>query len=292
VTCISNAGDSGTAPCACNTKFFFDEQTDTCAACHTFCADCPDFGDSTNKSCDSCDTGYFKQPNRLTCLDICPTGYTSNVPGKTCDAPGNATVYLLDASDWNKTFKTVKESVGSKVVMLGASEDYGTDDPVLDIGPQFYFDGSDDFLTIGETAGVSDLVFSNTFVVSIWLMPKAVSGTQALIAKTDTAQTTEKEDKLLIGLSDTHLYLKLTEIDPVDGLTEYEVTGTEAGAELAADTWYLISYVVESKDQYSTDISLITSGILATAAVQTITNQFTEVSTGTATVGCAKDISG
>jgi hypothetical protein len=83
-TCKSNASNGdGSQVCECITQTFFDEGSDACENCNSACDECPDFGDSTNKSCTECQGGYYLHPDSATCLDFCPTGFSEN--GNACE---------------------------------------------------------------------------------------------------------------------------------------------------------------------------------------------------------------
>jgi hypothetical protein len=110
--CKTNAGDSGTDPCACNTGFFFNEDNDTCDTCNANCETCESFQDGGYKFCPTCNTGFYKQRSSAdikTCLNFCPTGELTDDDNKTCTG-SDSEVFEITLSTWASTFRSVTDS--------------------------------------------------------------------------------------------------------------------------------------------------------------------------------------
>ena len=87
-TCITNASKiNGLSSnvCDCDDNFWYDDYylladhpnedyTDKCVPCDIACKKCSSLSYQT---CTECRTNFYKQDGANTCLDFCPTGYTT-----------------------------------------------------------------------------------------------------------------------------------------------------------------------------------------------------------------------
>ena len=77
--CIERASDL--TGCVCDEQWTFNDFTDACENCHSYCHVC---NSHSYKDCTECVTDHYMQDGMSVCLPYCATSYTENVDTKSC----------------------------------------------------------------------------------------------------------------------------------------------------------------------------------------------------------------
>lgn len=155
----------------------------TSSACLT-CSANPNF-------CLSCKAGFYLQPESVgLCYSYCPTGYTWNTAGKTCDGTQDLVVdYVLDTIapviyDKHRAWPAVN---GDTASYYYNPTDFELSDPVPSKHRGYYFDGVRQYVRLQPLAGepsVIPVVGTNGSVL-VWMMLEVCGGQRTLFGKND-----------------------------------------------------------------------------------------------------------
>ena len=289
--CITNASWNSEGVCECSQNWYFDTNTSQCEPCDARCLDC---ASADFKDCTTCNAGNFLQAGAQTCLSFCPQGFTEEAD-QTCTQSSTGIVFHMALTSWSQDFKSFYDLINNVEIQRGAAASYANDDPWLDrdVGKDdplieklfIQFDG-DDFLSIQPTATVANPLLGNSFTFYCWIFPKSITGTQALLSKTDITSVNPNETKLIIALSNAEINLTFTEVDNTGGAAVYtQETAETTSTPIVIDTWVrvVVSLAWNSGQTtirfYSNTVQLYT---------HTTTEQFTDMKDSLNDIGCSR----
>ncbi|CAG9335199.1 unnamed protein product [Blepharisma stoltei] len=145
--------------CLCNAGFGRSTDGLSCASCFSGCSLCLAV---TYNKCTACSSGYFFA-NTGQCLDECPSGYTQNTGGKTCDFVSKFGI-SLDLTDQVRLDTVSGFNVGnSNTNTYSGLTSTDLNDPIPSYKRGYYFYMSD-YLS-------STVMIAPSFTISLWTKP-------------------------------------------------------------------------------------------------------------------------
>ena len=287
-SCISDAGDNGLAPCACNDGFYFNDTTDMCETCHANCETCDQSEDDSYKFCPTCNVGFFKQRASSsaiqTCLAFCPTGETEDSVNKQCNG-SDGIVFDLTLDSWDQNFLQVYDSIANIPFYLGyGGVDQGlySESPYLvpetsgQCSKTFYFDGVDDNMNTISNGDV--LVLGHSTSLSFWVKLDSVDTTGTLFTKLQ--DTADKEERFKVFVVGGSWRLGFAEIGG-----SFSYVGTPS---INNDNWNLLTFVVTATGGHDSTLEIYGNGNVQQST--SITEQFSDDASNTYSyVGCTEE---
>jgi hypothetical protein len=187
----------------------------------------------TNDSCTVCSAGNYLQPGTFICLDTCPSGTNGDQGTCTVIQDYRACLtfdekYYITEATGTGTPATITADGG----ITSSKEVKDASDPLAVYLRGFYFDGTDDYMTI------HGLTVSTTFTIEMWVrVDDTESGTLFSINR-NSNETPGDEDFVTLRIASD----QMPDLQISDGATQYFTTGTLSPL---AEAWTHIAFSIE-----------------------------------------------
>ncbi|CAG9335149.1 unnamed protein product [Blepharisma stoltei] len=175
--CVSNASGAP-APCVCNPGYWTSNDGFSCQPCYTGCSQCTGL---TYQKCTACFSGYYFFALTGQCLTECPSGYSANSAGKTCDWSSDLGIGL-DLTDQVRLDTVSAFNIGSVNTNIYPDWNLDVKDPIPSYKRGYYFYQSN-YLS-------STVMIAPSFTISLWTKPLSVGILMTKYATNDILKIT------------------------------------------------------------------------------------------------------